>query len=39
VIVAAQAVAGPWPIADLVVATTNPVHLARFVKADLWTNI
>jgi len=23
----------------LVVATTNPGHLSRFVPADLWTNI
>ena len=39
VIVAAQAVTGPWLMADLIVATTNPVHLARFVNADPWTNI
>lgn len=39
VILAAQALgigAGPG---DMIVATTNPGHLTRFVAADLWTNI
>lgn len=39
VIIAAQAATCGRAIADIVVATSNPVHLARFVKADLWTNI
>lgn len=39
VIIAAQAVTSGLPLTDIVVATTNPVHLRRFVNADLWTNI
>jgi hypothetical protein len=39
VIVAAQAMTCPFPTGDVVVATTNPVHLARFIAADLWTNL
>ena len=39
VIVAAQALTCSFPPADLVVATTIPIHLSRFVKADLWSNI
>lgn len=39
VIVAAQCLTSGFPIADLIVATTNPVHLARFVTAELWQNI
>lgn len=39
VIVAAQAMTSGFPTADLVVATTNPVHLSRFIAADLWTNL
>jgi len=39
VIIAAQAITSGLPLTDLVVATSNPVHLRRFVKADLWNNI
>jgi hypothetical protein len=39
VIVAAQAMGCPFPPGDVIVATTNPVHLARFPAADLWTNL
>jgi hypothetical protein len=39
VIVAAQAMTCSFPISDVIVATTNPVHLTRFIAADLWTNL
>jgi hypothetical protein len=39
VIVAVQAMGCPFPSNDVIVATTNPVHLARFTAADLWTNL
>ena len=39
VIIAAQAVTSGFNLADIVVATSNPAHLRRFVKSDLWTNI
>ena len=39
VLIAAQALTLGVPAADLVIATTNVGHLARFVPADLWTNI
>jgi predicted nucleic acid-binding protein len=39
VLIAAQALTMGIPVSDLVVATTNVGHLARFVTADLWTNI
>jgi hypothetical protein len=39
VIVAAQVITSGSPITDIVVATTNPVHLKRFVPADLWTHL
>jgi hypothetical protein len=39
VIVAAQAMTCPFPITEIVIATTNPMHLARFIAADLWTNL
>lgn len=39
VIVAAQCLTSGLPISDVVVATTNPVHLARFISAELWQNI
>jgi len=39
VILAAQVVTCGMLPADVVVATTNPVHLKRFVDADLWTNL
>jgi predicted nucleic acid-binding protein len=39
VIVAAQALTAGFPSHDLVIATTNPVHLARFAAAELWQNI
>jgi predicted nucleic acid-binding protein len=39
VILAAQALTLGIPAADLVVATSNPRHLARFLPADLWRNI
>ena len=37
VILAAQALSIGAP--ELVVATTNPAHVSRYVPADLWTNI
>lgn len=39
VIVAAQAMSSKYPIGDLVVATTNPVHLSRFISAELWNRV
>lgn len=39
VIVAAQAMSSNYRIDDIVVATTNPVHLSRFVSAELWSAI
>jgi len=39
VILAAQALTLAVPTADLIVATSNPAHLSRFVPADLWSNI
>jgi predicted nucleic acid-binding protein len=39
VLIAAQALTTGRPISGLVIATTNAGHLARFVAADLWTNI
>jgi hypothetical protein len=36
VILAAQALSLGGPV---VVATTNPAHLARFVPAEVWQNI
>lgn len=39
VILAAQALTLGVPASDLVVATSNVAHLARFVPADLWNNI
>lgn len=39
VVLAAQALSFGIPPADLVVATTNVVHLARFLSADLWQNL
>jgi predicted nucleic acid-binding protein len=27
------------PLSEVVVATSNPAHLSRFVPADLWTNL
>ena len=39
VLIAAQALTMGVPTSDLVIATTNVGHLARFVPADLWTNI
>jgi len=38
-IVAAQDMDCPFPPNNVIVATTNPVHLARFTAADLWTNL
>jgi predicted nucleic acid-binding protein len=38
-ILAAQALMLGVPVTDLVVATANVRHLARFVTADLWANI
>jgi predicted nucleic acid-binding protein len=37
VLIAAQALTLDLP--DIVIATTNPSHLSRFVPADLWNNI
>jgi predicted nucleic acid-binding protein len=39
VILAAQALTLGLPATDVIVATTNVGHLARFVAADLWDNI
>lgn len=39
VILAAQALTLGVPEADLIVATSSVAHLARFVAADLWSNI
>lgn len=39
VILAAQALSLGIPASNLMVATTNPAHLSRFLAADLWTNI
>lgn len=39
VLIAAQALTIGTSTSDLVIATTNVGHLARFVAADLWTNI
>ena len=39
VLIAAQALTLGVPTADLVIATTNVGHLARFVPAALWANI
>jgi len=39
VILAAQALTLGIPSSDLIVATSNVTHLARFVPADIWTNI
>lgn len=39
VILAAQALSLVMPASELIVATTNPGHLSRYVSADLWTNI
>lgn len=39
VILAAQALTLGVAASDLIVATSNVAHLARFVPADLWSNI
>ncbi len=39
VILAAQTLSLGVPRDELIVATTNLVHLSQFVPADLWTNI
>ncbi len=39
VILCAQALTLPEPPAAIIVATANVSHIARFVSADLWTNI
>jgi predicted nucleic acid-binding protein len=39
VLLAAQALGLDIGTPDLIVATTNPAHLSRYVPADLWTNI
>lgn len=39
VILAAQALSLGVSAPNLIVATTNPAHLSRFIAADLWTNI
>lgn len=39
VILAAQALTIGVPPSDLIVATSNVSHIARFVPADLWNNI
>ena len=39
VIIAAQALSLGIPTPNLIVATSNPNHISRFVTADHWTNI
>lgn len=39
VILAGQALTMGLPASDLVIATSNPRHISRFVSADLWQNI
>ena len=39
VILSAQALGLKMTSPGLIVATTNPVHISRYVAADLWTNI
>jgi len=39
VIVAAQTMTSGFPLRDLAVATSNPIHLSRYLDADLWTNL
>lgn len=39
VILAAQALSLSVTSPELIVATTNPAHISRYVKADLWTNV
>lgn len=39
VILAAQALSLGISAQGLLVATTNPAHISRYVTADLWTNI
>ena len=38
-ILAAQALTLDIPSGEVIVATSNPAHLSRFVAADLWSNI
>lgn len=39
VIIAAQVMNSGLPLHDVAIATSNPVHLGRFIDADLWTNL
>ncbi|MDQ2732769.1 MAG: hypothetical protein M3Y56_14010 [Armatimonadota bacterium] len=39
VILSAQALTLPTPSSDVIIATANVGHLARFAAADLWMNI
>ena len=39
VIIAAQVMAGNYPVAETIVATSNVGHLSRFLAADLWPKI
>lgn len=39
VILAAQALSLGVPEPGIIVATTNPAHISRYIAADLWTNI
>jgi hypothetical protein len=39
VILAAQVLDTRRPLSDIIVATSNPAHISRFVPADLWANI
>lgn len=39
VILSAQALSLGVPEPGIIVATTNPVHISRYIAADLWTNI
>jgi predicted nucleic acid-binding protein len=39
VILAAQALTAGLSVGDLIVARSNPIHLSRFLTADLWQNV
>ena len=39
VILAAQVMKSACPIGDVAVATSNPVHLSRFLDADIWNRL
>jgi len=39
VILAAQALTSGHAIADIAVASSNPIHIRRFIASDLWANL